>query len=830
MDQIACKCFDNYEIGLYDEMFDTDGSIKPHWQDVYDYLQNLDEEKLASKNAEIDWQLSENGVTYNIYEGEQKKRKWQLDPIPFVMDAKEWNSLKVGLQQRAMLLNLIFKDLYGEQKLLQEGIVPAEILYNDTHFIREMKSFSEDYFNLDYYALDISRGPDGKFWVISDKTESPSGLGYAIENRLTLNSVDGDLVENVNIHKLAEFIEGLKQTLLHQHTATQDPFIIMLSPGPYNETYFEQSYLSSILGCELVQGDDLLVKDSCLYLKNLTGLKKVDVVIRRLDDVYCDPLELRNDSQLGVPGLVDVLRKQNVKMINPIGIGVLENPALNPFMNNICMYFFDQELIIPQIATWWCGQKNERDYVFEHLDDLIIKSIHKSSVKNIFVGSELNSSQKKSLKTMIEQNPYTYIAQEKIEFSTIPSFSSKEIEARKNALRLFAYKNNNEYKFMNGGLVRISSHKDAFIVSNQKGGGSKDLWVINDLKTDAKESKSYDLLCDTYDNSIMSLTTKKAENIFWLGRYLQRAIITARIIRLYLKYTMRNNRSNPMTQEAIRLFAQSITHLTMTYPGFLQEDTKESQEILRIIKDIHTTGSFSFTISILSNVHMNIKNLLSHECRKVYEKLQDNWDIYLESQSTEYTQHAIALDEVLIYLNAYKELIRESISKEQGLIFYEIGEKFEMAVLLLSKIRSLTTVKQQNVTEQEILQFLLHSNDSFNSFKSMYKSSMSIESVLEFLLLRNDSPKSLISIVKSLMDMLDFIYQSTLIKSHFDGSEQYIYDVYSKLKSLKLETLLQSCDDTFIYCELEKFLSGVTQMLTQFSNEFTKNYFSHYYE
>lgn len=829
MDQIACKCFDNYDVGSYDEMFYSNGSIKPHWQKVYDYLQNLDEEKLLAKNAEIDWQLSENGVTYNIYEGEQKKRKWQLDSIPFVMDAKEWNFLKIGLQQRAMLLNLIFKDLYGDQKLLQEGIVPPEILYSDTHFIREVKSFSEDYFNLDYYALDISRGPDGKFWVISDKTESPSGLGYAIENRLTLNTVNGDLVENVNIHKLAEFIQGFKDKLFQQNT-TKDPFIIMLSPGPYNETYFEQSYLSSILGCEIVQGDDLLVKDSCLFLKNLTGLKKVDVVIRRLDDVYCDPLELRNDSQLGVAGLVDVLRKKNVKMINPIGIGILENLALNPFMNNICMYFFDQELIIPQIATWWCGQKTERDYVFEHLDDLIIKSIDKSSSKNIFVASELSSFQKTSLKTMIEQNPYTYIAQEKIEFSTIPSFTGKEIEARKNALRLFAFKNDNEYKFMNGGLVRISSHKDAFIVSNQKGGGSKDLWIINNQKTVEKDTKSYDLLCDTYDNSIMSLTTKKAENIFWLGRYLQRAIITARIIRLYIKYTMRNNRANPMTEEAFILYAQSITHLTMTYPGFLDEDIRESQELFRVIKDKYATGSFSFTIAMLSNVHMNIKNLLSDECSKVYEKLQDNWDVYLEHQSTEYTQHAIALDEVLIYLNAYKELIRESISKEQGLIFYEIGEKLEMAVLLSSKIRSLTTLKQENVTKLEILQFLLHSHDSFNSFKSMYKSSLSTKSVLEFLLLRSDSPKSLISIVKSIIDMLEFIYQSNLIKSHFDGSEQYIYDLYSRLKSLKLEKLLQSCDDTFIYCELEKFLSDVTQMLTKFSNEFTKNYFSHYYE
>ncbi|WP_428738068.1 circularly permuted type 2 ATP-grasp protein [Sulfurimonas sp.] len=830
MDKIALKHFEDYQIGSYDEMFYEDGTIKEHWGTLASHIHSLNEKGLSQKQFEIDWQLKENGVTYNIYTDKQTRRKWNLDPIPFILKNDEWCSLKEGIIQRAKLLDLIFKDIYREQKLLQEGIIPAEIFYLDPHFIREVQNFNQNYFQLHYYGIDVSRGPDGKFWIISDKVESPSGLGYAIENRLTLNSVNKDLIQNIKIHRIAQFIEGFKQTLLERSNSL-DPFIVMLSPGPYNETYFEQSYLSSILNCELVQGEDLLVKDANLYLKNLTGLKKIDIVIRRVDDKFCDPLELKNDSQLGVPGLLDVLRQENVVMINPIGIGILENPALNPFMNNICEYFLNEPLLIPQIATWWCGQEKEKNYVFEHLDELIIKSVDKTIPQNIYVCSQLNPAQKAVLKSKIEKNPYMFIAQEKIEFSTTPSLVGKNIEARKNSLRLFCYKNNEEYHVMNGGLVRISSEKDTYIVSNQKGGGSKDLWILTDTDEPMVSPISNDLI--SYNEfSIASLTTKKAENIFWLGRYLQRSIITARTIRLYLKYLMNNHRSENINAiiYSLDLYAKALTHLTMTYPGFLNEKVNVSKELNSILKDNYRMGSLPFTLSMLENVNINIKSLLSNECSKVFDKLESNWFNHSNSKKTNYTEHAEALDDLLIYLSAYKELIQESISQEQGLIFYEIGSKLEMAILFISKIRSLMTLKHKKHIEYELLQFLLHSYEGFKTYKSLYKSNITIERMVDFLLFQKNYPKSLLSIIRSIINLLESIAQEENIKSRIDGSEKYMYEIYTKLQSVKQETLLVGCDDEYIYCELDSFLSEITSSLIKFSDEFTKNYFSHYYE
>lgn len=831
MDKIDQKHFKDYETGLYDEMFNKDGVVQEHWKQLYENLQKLSIDELVKKQYEIDWQLNENGVTYNIYDDKQTKRKWSLDPIPFVLGIQEWNSLKQGIIQRAKLLDLIFKDIYGEQKLLKEGIVPCEILFNDSHFTREVCGFDENYFNLYYYAADLSRGPDGKFWIISDKTDSPSGLGYAIENRLTTNNISKDLVKDIQIHRIGEFIDSFKESIM-EYGDISNPFVVMLSPGPYNETYFEQSYLSSILKCELVRGEDLLVKDSVLYLKNLQGLKQVDIIIRRVDDRYCDPLELQNDSQLGVPGLLDVLRQKNAVMINPIGIGVLENPALNPFMNNICKYFFNEPLIISQIATWWCGQEKEKEYVFKNLNQLIIKSIDKKDPHNIFIGSGLSEIQKAALISKINKNPYIYIAQERIEFSSVPSFDGKKIDSRKNSIRIFCYKQDQEYNVMNGGLVRISSNKDAFIVSNQNGGGSKDLWILTNKEETIKIDSHHDFYTSYNDISLGSLTTKKAENIFWLGRYLQRSIITARMIRLYLKYIMENYRSENVSilEKSLDLYAKAITHLTMTYPGFLGEKVNRTKELNSIIKDSYRIGSLSFTLSMLNNVNINIKNLLSNQSWKVFDKLESSWSEYSTSQELKYTQHVESLDDFLIYLSAYKELIQESISKEQGLVFYKIGSNLEMALLFISKIRSLLTYKHTKHEEYEILQFVLNSYDGLNTYKSTFKTNINLPTVVTFLIFQKNYPKSLFSIVKNMIKLLDIIYDEQNIKSNLDGSQKYIYDIYIKLKTKNTKVLLDESSQEYFYAEFDTFLNEIAALFIQFSNEFTKNYFSHYYE
>ena len=817
----------------FDEMFDSSCTARSHWVDIIDGLEKAGIKQLEQKQTEIDWRLEDNGVTYNIYnDPEGNNRRWNLDPIPLVLTSTEWDEISKGLKQRAKLLNLIFKDLYTEQRLIKDGIVPAEIIFAHKSFIPEVFNFeNKDYYSMRFYATDISRGPDGKFWVINDRTQSPSGLGYAIENRLTMNSISNDLYPNVEILKMAKFIEGFKTMLKSLSTSNQDnPLIALLTPGPLNETYFEHSYISSFLDLTLVQGEDLLVKNNQLWLKSLNGLRRVDTLIRRVDSQYCDPLELKNDSQLGVAGLVNTIRKDNLSMINPIGVGILENIGLNPFMKNIAKYFLDEDLILPQIATWWCGQKNELEFVLKNIKNLIIKKIDRTDNIEVNFANRLNDVELNNLIEKVKRNPHYYVGQEIIDFSTSPSFIKGKIEPRNTVIRSFAYLYEEDYHVMPGGLIRVSPTKDSLVVSNQKGGTSKDLWILGEDATltgnNIFKNRSF------IDSRLENISTKRAENLFWLGRYLTRAITTARMIRFNIKNMLNLNRydDNTNSRKTNKILNIALTHLTMSYPGFLDEKSiYPVKEIISLIRDKNRIGTLSFTLDMLSNLNASVKNLLAMEAWRIYEKMQKEWNAYSKKEFLTNKDHINELDKLLIYLMAYKELIDESIFKEQGLILYDIGCKIETSQLLISKLRSLLTQKLDKLIEYDVLDSMLNSYESYNSYRAYYKSSLDLENVLDFLIFNTKYPKSLIYIINQLLADLKELPKN-IDNSHLSSFEEPVFKVFSMITLTNTQKLLETSEDEYIYKELDEFLSILSNLLTQTSEELTKTYFSHYNE
>ena len=550
-------------------------------------------------------------------------------------------------------------------------------------------------------------------------------------------------------------------------------------------------------------------------------------MIRRVDSAYCDPLELRSDSQLGVAGLVNVIRKNNISMINPIGVGILENIGLNPFMKNIAKFLLNEELILPQIATWWCGQKEELDFVIKNIKTLMIKKINRTDGIEIHIGNNLDEQELSDLIKKIQRNPNYYVGQEIIDFSTVPSFNKGKIEPRNAVIRAFAYLDKNEFKVMPSGLVRVSASKDSLVVSNQKGGTSKDLWILgkNEEFTGNNVFKNREVI----DSRLENISTKRAENLFWLGRYLNRAITVARMIRFNLKSMLNINRydDNTNAKKATKILNTSLTHLTMTYPGFLTEnDIKPIVEIIDLIQNSNRAGTLSFSLHMLGSINTNVKNLLTMEAWRIFEKMQKEWLSYGKQQIITNREHISELDKLLIYLMAYKELIDESIFKEQGLILYDIGCKIEISQLLISKLRSLLTNKLDMLLEYDVLDSLLNSYESYNSYRAYYKSSLEISNVLEFLLFNTKYPKSLIYIIEELLSDLNDL-PNNIKNSHLSSFEEPIFKCYSMLKLSNAKRLLDIKEDEFIYKELDEFLAQISDNLAQTSEELTKTYFSH---
>jgi len=831
------QIFDSYiSASSFDEMYDKENNVRQSWKEIVKDIEGIGLDKLKEKQAEIDWYFKDNGVTYNIYDAPSGpvNRAWSMDPIPFVIEEEEWNGIKKGLQQRAKLLNLIFKDLYAEQKLLKDNIVPAEVIFSHKGFSTEVFDFGlKEDFNLYFYATDLARGPDGKMWVVSDKTQAPSGLGYAIENRLTMNSIMKDLYPNTERKKLFSFLEKYK--VLLKKLSNQDlSTVALLTPGPHNETYFEHAYLSSFLEIKLLQGQDLLVKNGALWLKSLGGLKKINTLLRRVDDRYCDPLELKNSSQLGVAGLVEAMRQDNLNMINPIGSAIVENVGLNPFMKKICQYFLKEDLILPQIATWWCGQKKELDYVLENLGTLIIKKIDRTEKIQIYFGKKLSQDEREDLKKLLLQDPHKYVAQEEVNFSTVPYYNDGIIEPRNAVVRAYSLKSDEEeYSVMNGGLVRVSENKDSLIVSSKGGGVSKDLWILGKDTTNINPTNIFN---NTHyvETSIDKISTLKASNLFWLGRYLARSISTTRLLISIVKKITNFYRYEVVTSKESQVILQNaLTHMTKTYPGFMDVDNQENLqvfpmvEISSVIKDASRSGSLSFTLLMLSNANINLKDLLTIESWKLFEKMQKEWNEFSSRKNDSTLVIASELDKFLIYLMAYKELVKESIFKEQGLILFKIGYKIEDALLLISKARSILCLKLDKTIGNTLLENMLNSMESFNAYRAHYKSSLNLENVVDFVLLNKQFPKSLAYITKKLLKEFKLLPKA---KQTFTPYENTLIKVQELLSSVELDTITTIKEDEGVYVELDELLAQLSDLFLECSNEFSNIYFAHYDE
>lgn len=794
-------------------------------------------DELGNRRQDMGRLLKENGVTYNIHgDPHGSNRLWNLDLVPFLISKQEWERTEKGLQQRAILLDLILKDIYGDQQLVKEGLLPMELIYNHQGFLRECVGTMGNLKGtaLALYSANMARSADGRIWVISDRTQAPSGYGYALENRLAFARLMPELFEELKVRWLSPFFHELNNTLSALSPNTQNnPKVVILTPGPNNETYFEHSYLSSYLGYTLVQGNDLMVRDNHVWLKTMSGLEKVDVILRRVDDIYCDPLEFKEDSQLGVPGLMQAVRMGNVRLANPLGSSILESPGLMPFLANICKRLLGEPLLIPNIASWWCGQPKELNYSLANLHKLVIKKIHRDGPgSNSVDGFGLSREGIEQMKLKIQAQPYLYVCQEKINFSQSPSWIGGNMEPRNALFRTFMVSKGNSFTAMKGGLTRIPNTNSDFLISGQLGGMSKDTWVLSPEPEHHQSNRNQKYPPQGFYQENTGLPSHTAEGLFWVGRYAERFLGNARFIRSVMQFMSEGNRLQfDADLQTEKRLLQAVTYYSYTYPGFFAKDASRKikqpwPELKSVLLDAGKVGSLHFNFKLFYNGVYAVRDFWSMDTWRVLRSMEEEWDNIGARPDLGPVKLLTALDFQITTMVAFTGLNRESISREQAWILLDIGRKVEQSLLVINSLRAtMVQVADENVLFG-LMDTVLKSQECLVNYRYKYKAHIDHTLVIDFLLMDSKNPRSLLFLVERLQKQVENLPPKAG-SSTMPPQERLLLEAFTLLKLTDRESLSKIDQKTGQYKNLGILLGKLYSLMSKVPEAISKVYFKH---
>jgi uncharacterized circularly permuted ATP-grasp superfamily protein/uncharacterized alpha-E superfamily protein len=804
----------------YDELSADGVTPRPHWAHLMESLQAIGPEELGRRWARAERRIRENGITYNVY-GDPlgANRAWQIDIVPLLISADDWRYIEAGIIQRARLLNLLLEDLYGGQKLVVQGHFPAELLYANPAFLRPLVGVhvpAHSYLHM--LAVDIARSPDGQWWVLADRTQSPSGSGYALENRTIVSDVLPDLFRTSNVLRLAPFFRAQRDALT-KLTQRENPRIVLLTPGPLNETYFEHSYIARYLGFTLVQGADLTVRKRHVYLKTVDGLEQVDVILRRVDDSFCDPLELRSDSLLGVPGLVDAIVAGNVKVANALGSGLIETAAIMPFLPGLSKQLLGEALKLPSVATWWCGQDYALDWVLDHLDSVVVKPAFPSRGMEPVFGADLPSAEKGKFADQLRSRPYEYVAQEQVALSTAPVWDKGRLNSRSVVLRTYVLNTGSEWVAIPGGLVRVAEAEGS-VVSMQRGGHSKDAWVLWDGPVD-----TFSMLRPQNEPVELRRVSRVvpssvADNAFWLGRYVERAENIARILRAMIPRVRRAEEAELVC--LIRLHKCLESRHSKMPKGKHRHPTSLDleQEITSLISDTKRSDSMVCTLAEVSRIGGSIRERLSADMMFLIGQLRDSIRI---GQNTPFLEYPAMLTDCLELLSAFSGMERENINRGMGWLFMTTGRRLERAIYLSRQLREITTPAAE---QDPLLECLLEVADSSMTYRTRYYTTLQPLAVLDVLMADETNPRSLEFQLSHLADLYDKLPRHLAVDLKAMRAALDLLRGFD-LRKLKYPLPGAATNGSDGLSRLANFLRELERLLPSWSNNLSNRYFSH---
>ncbi|HEY5704515.1 MAG TPA: circularly permuted type 2 ATP-grasp protein [Terrimicrobiaceae bacterium] len=721
----------------FDEMVGPDGDVRPHWRDVAGFFARLGPEEIARRWNQARKILHDNGAAYNV-RSQGVLRPWELNPVPLCLPGAEWQAISRAVRQRARLLNFILEDLYGDQTLLANRLIPAALVLGNAFYLRPCHGHRvKNGVRLAVYGADIARAPNGSWWIVSDRTQAPSGMGYTLENRMVLSRVFPTIFRETRIARLGSFFDGFRTALAALSPGPAlEPNVVLLTPGPLSETYFEQAYLARHLGCPLVQGQDLVAREGRVFIKTLEGLRQVDVILRRVDEDYCDPLELRDDSLLGVPGLLSAVRGGTVTLANALGSGLVQCAALNAFLPGLCRKLFDEELLIPSVATWWCGEEAALRYVMDNLHGLVLKDAfdYPGSRPNLKLPTE-------HLRSVILARPAYFAAQEFVRLSQCPDFADGRLDARSIVLRVFAVRIGDDYELMPGGLTCVAEEESSDGALMLQAGGSKDTWVDIENAPSAHAGAAFAI---ELQRTHLDLTSRVADNLFWLGRYTERAEFTSRIVRCALE----NYSEEPgwVEQADVLPLLDTLKHFSQFFGPRSGEQIDYS--LCRQMADRSCSGSLVSLLLNLRGLAAAARDQISNDTWRILNILSQ--DIaFPENLSA--SEAALHLNNVILALSAFQGLFNEIMPHGHAWRFVDLGRRIERGIYLARLVAEI--LHEEPEPRLGPYELLLETLDALVTYRQKH-ASLRAASVLDLVLCDESNPRSLAAQLASSMKHL----------------------------------------------------------------------------
>lgn len=730
----------------------SEGRLRTLWEQFFAKLpKDSGSDYLDGKKQALAKQIRDNGITYNVYADQLHgaARPWSLDLLPLIINERDWATLSAGVAQRAKLLNSMMVDAYGDQKFIKEGLIPTDIVQGHPGFLPQMMGIRPPgNVWLHRVAFDLGRSPDGRWWVISHRLQAPSGLGYALENRLCISKSFNRGFRDLGVQHLAKFFRDYTDAIRKLSPKKENTRIALLTPGPWNETYFEHTYLARYLGISLVEGSDLVVRANKVYLKTVKGLEQIDALVRRTDDQWLDPLELREDSFLGVPGLLQSLRAKGVILVNMPGNGWMESPALHGFLPGLSKFILNEDLLIPSVPSWWCGESPAWAQASQRLENLVIKPTYPNANGQGFeavMGSTLDDAAKRQWLATISRKPSRYTLQELIPLSRAPIWTDRGLEERAMMLRLFAVcDGEGNYKVMPGGLTRIAGDNHG-IVSMQKGGSSLDTWVCSNEPVDTTSNLKGRLQAQDLAALRRPVSSRAAEHLFWLGRYTERASYSQRLLSRAQMLLNEDEYLDPNTLSFLYEMCDK-QGLSDTYdlaePG--NQDKLETELIKRFWfekgpKSLSPMG-LAGQLSALANVASQLRDRLSmghwrllNEAVRLLEK--PDWAKHLNSIPEQ------TLEEVRLYLMAMYGEQSDHMTRDEGWRFLQLGRQLERLCCACECLLSMTSMPGR--ANENGLALGIALADSTITYRSRYQHRFEWLPALDLLIFDMDNPYSI---------------------------------------------------------------------------------------